>query len=133
MITRQLLSKTYKWRLFLVVTAIWAIFILVVTTLPAKALPGIHFPHIDKIVHFILFMILGFFLSGVIKVKWKFSVLKNWAIVTVLAALIFGIIVEGLQEFVPGRRTDFWDLLFNFIGAVTGVYLFRLLRIIITQ
>lgn len=132
MIIKQLLDKNYKISLFIGITIIWSVLILVLTTIPPSAIPSVAFRHIDKVVHFGLFLIFGFFLAGVVKVKWKSNIFRNWILVTIVLATGYGIAVEILQNYVPGRTSDLIDVFFNFIGALSGVYLFRFLKIILT-
>jgi VanZ family protein len=37
---------------------------------------------------------------------------------------VYGLILESLQYFVPGRMVDIYDLLANTFGAIVGVILF---------
>lgn len=113
------------------VTAVgWTLLIIVLMCLPGETLPGKGFfsiPHLDKVVHLILFA--GLFLF------WSIS---TWYAVTAPATkakifpavlgwtIFFGIAMEFVQLFfVPNRSFDGWDILFDSLGAGLGYWVLR--------
>ena len=79
------------------------------------------FKHLDKLIHFILFFVQSFTLSQAIYLfKGYFSFKIYFFIIIIL--LSFGIITEVQQLYIPFRTFDYYDLITNIIGVVTGVF-----------
>ncbi|MCL4409430.1 VanZ family protein [Aliidiomarina haloalkalitolerans] len=68
------------------------------------------FEHADKIAHFGLF----FILAGSLHLAFRPRV---W--VGLLLLLVYGIVIEVVQHYVPGRGADPWDLVADMVGALT--------------
>lgn len=74
-------------------------------------------PHLDKVLHLLAYVILAvfwcfYFLNSGIKKALKTSL---------TATLVFGILLESVQEWInPLRMFDLLDLLANCIGVVIG-------------
>ncbi len=81
----------------------------------------------DKTLHFLAYLTLTFLLwfavSGVQKINWR----KLWPWLLLLTLIIYGIIDEFLQGFVPGRSPDAMDFVADMAGILTGMMLFTLL------
>lgn len=73
------------------------------------------FPHADKLVHFALF----FVLAASFHIAFRFKPLLAG---TLLFA--YGIVIELIQHYVPGRGADVWDV----VADMTGVAAFYLVR-----
>ena len=65
------------------------------------------FEHADKIAHFGLF----FILAGSLHLAFRPRV---W--VGLLLLLVYGIVIEVVQHYVPGRGADPWDLVADMVG-----------------
>lgn len=109
----------------------WALIILVVTLMPAPAVPSSGFLdkyHFDKVVHAVLF---GVLLILVLRARGgvQGDVGTRWAMVRWPALLVicFGALTEVLQELLPfGRYGDLWDLLADSLGvSLAAVHLIR--------
>lgn len=75
----------------------------------------------DKISHFIAYSILMMNI-GILTFENKRQFLFG-----IIAAILFGIAIEIIQHFVPGRYMSFFDILANTAGVLIGVtftYLF---------
>lgn len=114
----------YLWPAF-----VWAIITLVLTLIPGKDLPDVHFFQVDKFAHFFIFSVL-MLLTG-----WgltKTTVIKGTPVHPLLTAALlsiaFGILIEFLQRFVPGRSFSIADMLANSVGVGLGYVIFRLLK-----
>ena len=74
----------------------------------------------DKIVHFMEYLGMGFLLINALKIQplkklhWKFAI---------LFLLLFPIVDEILQHFIPTRIPDFIDGIADICGGLTGAYL----------
>lgn len=93
----------------------YSLFILVVSILPVgkhKVLP--YFP-LDKAVHFFLYMLLS--AVGVYAFKEnRFCIFKAF-----VYALVFGLLIESIQGFIPYRSFEAEDVLINVLGAGAGI------------
>jgi VanZ family protein len=76
------------------------------------------FPHIDKIVHLLMYLTLSITVSyEIVRNKEKISVQKT-LIIIVLFAILFGGAMELVQEYFTTTRSGDWaDFGFNVIGA----------------
>jgi len=74
---------------------------------------GISIPHIDKVAHFIVFFGLSLLFD------LGFSQSKSRAL---LLALFYGIAVEWLQSFIPGRQASIPDIIFDMLGCACYYY-----------
>jgi VanZ family protein len=114
------------------ITFLWAIFLLIITLTPGKAMPATgqwELPYADKVVHFVGFGVLAFLMMrGFCKQK-NFNWLRKKSLLSsFLLAISFGIIIEILQIYVPERSFDLLDILANTTGALAGLgfYLFSI-------
>ena len=101
--------------------------------MPGRSIDGVpvEIPHIDKVVHFLFYGIMTFLLGKYQQSrshkKSAESNHKKQQFVGVLACIIYGTIIEFVQEFaIPGRNYESWDILFNIAGAIAGIALFNL-------
>lgn len=82
--------------------------------------PVIWFPHQDKVLHFLEYHMLAFFLAHAVAggtLKRRF-----WIAFTV--ACVYGITDELHQSFVPGRDCSVWDWCADMVGAWLGAHLY---------
>jgi VanZ family protein len=114
------------------ITFLWAIFLLLITLTPGKAMPATghwDLPHADKVVHFVGFGVLAFLMMRGFNKQNKYNWLRKESILSsLLLTISFGIIIEILQIFVPERSFDLLDIVANTTGALTGLgfYLFSI-------
>ncbi len=101
---------------------LWGIFLFALTSWPkppaVPILSGI--PNFDKLVHFALYSVEGFFLYRAIAWpgKLRFSFLRVLTIVGALA--VWGTVDEVHQSWIPGRSTEAEDLAADVTGGVVG-------------
>jgi VanZ family protein len=93
----------------------WAAFVVVLSVLPGRAMPGIAIPGLDKIAHFVFYSALALLAERAAR-KPHFT---SWAVVTVSCGLL-GAMLELVQRFLPGRSMSVADMLVNFLGAAVG-------------
>ena len=77
----------------------------------------------DKMVHFLSYLGLSFsFWFGFQNVKsaWKVSLM-------LVLLVLFGLLIEGLQSFVPGRLMSLMDGVANGLGVLVGYAVFKCL------
>jgi VanZ family protein len=87
---------------------VWLIVIIGVTSFPLSALPKVRTFGMDKLFHFFLFSVLIlFFFFGFGKKSWRFLFL----------IVLFAVINEFFQYYVPGRIVSVYDFIFNLSGV----------------
>jgi len=78
------------------------------------------FPHADKIGHFVMDAVLSFLCLNALTHKGKFKY-----VIALLLSISYGILMECCQEaFNGGRHFDYFDIIANIIGALSGALLF---------
>ena len=70
----------------------------------------------DKLIHFSIFSILGFFTQA------------SLSLLALLYGSVLAIVTELLQKFIPGRAPDIVDFSTNIIGVVIGTSFWELVR-----
>jgi VanZ family protein len=86
---------------------LWLIVIIGVTAFPLGAMPEVQVFGMDKFFHFFLFSVLILFLFfGFGKKNWWF----------LFFFIVFAVIDELCQYYVPGRFVNIYDLVFNVSG-----------------
>ena len=110
---------------------LWAAVILFLTLLPAASLPevpGWQFVSFTTASHAVVFFILALLLQFGLTKQTTFTTLRrhsSWF--TLIASLLFGILIEFLQtQMKMGRQGDPMDVVSNSIGTLIGIFLFTL-------
>ncbi|MFT6971209.1 MAG: VanZ family protein [Roseivirga sp.] len=92
---------------------------------PQEAFPKSELLGYDKIAHLGVFAIFSITLMIGYSTRHKLSQLAKLVKIKIVSGSIaYGLILESLQHFVPGRMVDIYDLLANTFGAIVGVILF---------
>jgi VanZ family protein len=108
----------------------WIIATLFLTWTPGQVLPKPEFfdiSFVDLLVHFGIFTVFSFLLTGMLfyETKWKFSTRKIIVFV-IFTSLMFSLITESGQILIPGRYFHILDIIMNFLGSLIGLGLFFL-------
>jgi len=83
-------------------------------------------PHADKLMHFASYAALSFFLSLAVVVEWAGTERTDGNVAWVpyfaaaFIAFVYGVMIERLQGFVPGRSASALDALVNLLGSAIG-------------
>jgi VanZ family protein len=89
-------------------------------------IPGVDVPHLffakDKLLHAVVFGILGFFALGAMKDTADRHPVFQPSLAVVLV-IIYGVLDEYHQYFVPGRSPDIYDVMADAVGGILGVWL----------
>jgi VanZ family protein len=107
---------------------LWALFILILTLSPGSAVPEVRIVGIDKAVHFFLFGVL------MLLTLWEFLKNKKQEVPDNLFPLSFslcigyGIMIEFIQIYIPGRSFSVYDMMANTLGVLMGFLIFRLMK-----
>jgi len=107
---------------FSLITIGWLLLIYIESSQPPPKILG-EIPGLDKVAHFTAYSILGFMLLSML------TLLDAYKRIPVLPLAVFLVVIAGLfdefhQAFVPGRNTDAWDLLADFLGGGASSILF---------
>ncbi len=111
-------------------SVIWGVVIFVIISIPPSAVPPtdkLRIPHIDKIIHFGIFFVLGFLLVlGFLKSgRQQF---KHF-LISVLIGVSYGAFTEYLQYCcIAGRHGAFSDFIADGFGTVFGVLLMSITK-----
>lgn len=91
---------------------LWMAVIFLLSSIPGKEFPVIPFPGFDKLVHIVLYSILGFLWS---------KALGGRIYQAILIGIVYGLSDEVHQLFVPFREFSLTDLLSDAVGVTGGV------------
>ncbi|PDH51146.1 MAG: hypothetical protein CND00_03640 [Cryomorphaceae bacterium MED-G14] len=95
----------------------YSIIIVIISLTPIpESTPRFKFFEIDKLIHFIIYLIFV--------ISWGFVFnIKNLSLIRLLLfSIIFGITLEFLQDLLPfGRYFNFYDILANMAGVIIGI------------
>jgi len=106
--------------LFLLLTLAWASVIYYLSSQPGTNTPML-FPLQDKLLHAIVFAILGFLGMGALKADVDgYHPWQSWTIAGLVT--VYGILDELHQRFVPGRTMDGFDVLADVAGGLLGIW-----------
>ena len=105
---------------------LWAGAILVATSIPGRDVPDVDLPHVDKVVHFLLYAVLGVLLSRALRtgragvaVRPAVRALLPWLV----AIACFAAVDEWHQRWVPGRSSDTLDWYADVAGGTLALLL----------
>jgi VanZ family protein len=112
---------------------LWAIIIMILLALPPNDLPKSSFlniPHLDKIVHFILFFVLALLLAGGFSKQVQFSFFNTSPLlIAMLIAIAYGGLTELLQgSLFVGRTSEFLDFAADCVGALIGIGAMKIVK-----
>ena len=72
---------------------------------------------LDKIIHFLFYFVLFFLLINFFK---TINIEKNANFLSLIIAIIYGIVIEVFQDIVPTKRNfDYYDILANSMGSIS--------------
>ena len=113
--------------LFLLCTLGWAGVIFYLSSQPGADIPPLFFGQ-DKLLHALVFGILGFFTLGAMKTAADgYRPFQPW--LAVILVTVYGVLDEFHQHFVPGRSPDINDVMADAVGGMLGVWLsYRFLK-----
>jgi VanZ family protein len=109
---------------------LWTLLILIACFTPAKEIPKVNIPLIDKWTHLVLF--------GVFAFLWLCARPERsarWLISLFLISVAFGACIELLQGLLTflGRSMEFMDAVADAIGGALGIALFSLIAASVTK
>jgi VanZ family protein len=105
---------------------LWALAIIALTSLSGPALPPLPGRDADKVIHAVVYAVLGALLARAVRASARFGT----AVVVLVAALLaagYGASDELHQRAVPGRSSDPGDLVADAAGGLVGALTFTLI------
>lgn len=110
---------------YILLTALWVVFITILSLVSFNTNTLISVKNSDKVVHFFFYFVLTLLLLKSFNDKLKYKYL-----IIIILAISYGIVIEILQnEFTLTRKADFYDVIANTTGIITVVvlnkYLFK--------
>ena len=103
------------------ITILWTVIIFTLCALPGDAIPNPRFniPYIDKIVHGGLFFVASLLLIFPLV---YYSHLARWKsyLIACIYTVVYGGLIEILQDYFFNRSGEIYDLLADFAGAVVA-------------
>jgi VanZ family protein len=110
----------------------WNSVILLASLMPADTVPAGNWaliPHMDKIIHFIMYAVLTFFILQKNHIFFGKYRLINVLGLTFLYVSCMGFFIEILQNsFLIGRNFDIFDVLANTTGSLLVILGFRIFQ-----
>ncbi len=102
---------------------IWAILILIACTCRIQTNSGmdLDIPFLDKIVHFVMYLILG----AIVTFEFRRITPKyyhKYIFKILIISIVYGIVIEVVQYFLPWRGFEFADMIADGLGAAAGIY-----------
>ena len=89
----------------------------------------LEFQYLDKIIHFLMFLILTYLFYKAFYTQWIFLWFKrNVLLITLIIMSINAIGTEIWQSFLDYRKADSLDVLSNFIGILVGILISRFIN-----
>jgi len=110
------------WR---VVSLAWVVIILLLTSWPSPEVPATNLPGADKLLHFLLYVPLGFAVGRTLKLSNRTT---SHFIFAGLALVAFAALDELHQLLIPGRFCSGLDMAADIIGASMGLLAASLMK-----
>lgn len=116
------LSKARRIAVIWAPLAIWAGVILFLTSVPGGQLPKIQISHLDLVVHFVLYTVLGGLMLRALHATLTTARPGRIMIVAIASGVSFGLFDEIHQMWIPGRSYSNLDLVADTVGVCAGVF-----------
>jgi VanZ family protein len=101
--------------------AAYAGLIFVLSSLSAPDVPGPQIPHLDKVIHFFEYAVLGALVARATLLGPPGMSRMVAVIVAFALTCAYGASDEWHQSYVPGRFSSGWDLLADSLGGAFGI------------
>ena len=107
---------------YLVLSIAWVFFTFYLLIIYShKESSTISFPFLDKVVHFILFLIQSILITNTIY-EYRNRNNRILLIVSIIFLLLLGVIIEIQQIYLPYRTFEIMDLIANLLGVLCGSF-----------
>jgi VanZ family protein len=102
------------------------IIIFVQSSIGSIKLPDLEFELEDKIVHFLVFGILGILMARGLRNSGNKTIKDHYLSITTLICILYGASDEIHQYFVPGRDSSYGDWIADILGILIMVWVYHL-------
>ena len=112
------MSLSLNKKFYFSVSVFWFLLIVYLMIFYRFKTNNLPYQHLDKFIHFILFFIQSYLVTKTYLLRVKnvtFSILK-----VIIPFIIFSVLIEIVQIYIPYRSFDLFDLLMNIFGSVAG-------------
>lgn len=116
--------KNRKLIIYRYLFVMWSITLFTLTSIPKLSTPSTGILEIDKIAHFVVYLIFAFLLVKILN-KDKRSLLR----ILIVAALIIPLIDELHQIPIPGREFSIYDIIADMAGFAVIIFFVRAKRL----
>jgi VanZ family protein len=89
-----------------------------------ETLASVHFIT-RKIAHFTEYAILGFLAARAFRTSPRPSISRRWILICATLIVVYALMDEYHQSFVPSRTASVWDSLIDMAGGLTALLLVR--------
>ena len=112
-----------------VFTISWMVIVLLLTLTPGENMPKTalwdELLSLDKIAHVLIFAILVYLMIVGMSKQYTYLYLRRHALgISLLTGIGYGILIEIIQQFIPGRSFELADILADSAGCFLGLGLF---------
>lgn len=116
-------------KITVVTTILWIFTAFVLCTIPTDTIPNprLNIPHMDKLVHFVIFFVMSALLSLTFEQLTRWNLRKIY-LLAILTALVYGGLLEILQHFYFNRSGDMMDLLADIAGGIAGCLCYPIIK-----
>ncbi len=104
---------------------LWALVILIASSMPLPAHVCATFPHEDKLIHFLEFAVLAALMCKAFIHSSEMSTAARAAMLTLMIVVPYGAALELYQWCIPYRDCNLFDFLANCAGSLCAVCLAR--------
>lgn len=109
-------------------TILWAVIILLVTLTPGLPLTSFYANYFDKVAHALIFAVLTLLMIvGFLKQHSSHTLRYNAVQAALIIGVVYGVLLELSQYFIPTRDLDYRDIIANVGGCVSGYLAFLLI------
>ena len=102
---------------------LWAFVILLISVLPANAIPTVSIGHFDKVFHFLEYFFLALLLVRGLNHSLKGLIGPKHILFILILGIGYGIVMELVQFLIPGREPSVFDAAANTAGVLSGIML----------
>ena len=93
------------------------------SSIAAEDMPKLGIPNIDKLFHFVEYLILGVLLARAFANSSDKANFKLILLLSILITSVYGVLDEFHQRFVSGRSPEVFDIFSDIIGSFSGALL----------
>ena len=95
----------------------YLVLILIVSSIPGDTVPSFVGLTWDKLLHLIEYGIMGF-----LGYRAYYTKIRSPIYSLIIFGLLFGVLDETWQSFIPGRFSSHYDIIADLIGVICGVF-----------